>query len=60
MEEFQEVSEIPPATVGEETAEPLDEAQAAKALLAEATPKQGSPKHLQLPGKRVAQKVPKV
>ncbi|XP_072707088.1 X-ray radiation resistance-associated protein 1 [Ciconia boyciana] len=60
MEEFREVFEIPPATVGEEMAKPSDEVQVVKALLAEATSKQGSPKQLQLPGKRVAKKVPKV
>ncbi|XP_050768062.1 X-ray radiation resistance-associated protein 1 [Gymnogyps californianus] len=59
MEEFQEVFEIPPATVGEEMARPSDEAQVVKALLAEATSKQGSPKQLQLPEKRAAKKVPK-
>ncbi|XP_075000142.1 X-ray radiation resistance-associated protein 1 [Calonectris borealis] len=60
MEEFQEVFEIPRATVGEEMAKPSDEAQVVKAPLTEATSKQGSPKQLQLPGKRVAKKVPKV
>ncbi|KAM9300311.1 X-ray radiation resistance-associated protein 1 [Morus bassanus] len=60
MEEFQEVFEIPPATVSKETAKPSDEAQVVKALLAEATSKQGSRKQRQLPGQRVAKKVPKV
>ncbi|XP_075583867.1 X-ray radiation resistance-associated protein 1 [Pelecanus crispus] len=60
MEEFQVVLEIPPATVGEETAKLSQEVQVVKALLAEATSKQGSPKQLQLPGKRAAKKVPKV
>ncbi|XP_075598765.1 X-ray radiation resistance-associated protein 1 isoform X1 [Balearica regulorum gibbericeps] len=60
MEEFQEVFEILPATIGKEMAKPSDEAQVLKALLEEATPKQGIPKQLELPGKRAAKKVPKV
>ncbi|KAM6144684.1 X-ray radiation resistance-associated protein 1 [Phoenicopterus ruber ruber] len=60
MEEFQEVLEILPATLGEEMAKLSDEAQVVKALLAEAISKQGSPKQLQLPGKRAAKKVPRV
>ncbi|XP_059680816.1 X-ray radiation resistance-associated protein 1 [Gavia stellata] len=60
MEEFQEVFEILPATFGEDMAKLSGEAQVIKALLTEATSKQGSPKQLQLPGKRVAKKVPKV
>lgn len=60
MEEFQEVSEIPPAAVGEEMAKPSEEVQVVKAFLTEATSKHGSPKQLQLARKRVAKKVPKV
>lgn len=59
MEEFREVFELHPATVGEETAKPSDEVPVVKALPAEATSKQGSPEQLQLPGKRAAKKVPK-
>lgn len=60
MGQFQEVFEIPPATVGEEKAKPSEEEQVVKALLAEAASKQGSPEQLQLPGRRTAKKVPKV
>ncbi|XP_010166161.1 X-ray radiation resistance-associated protein 1, partial [Antrostomus carolinensis] len=60
MEEFQEVFEIPTTTVGEEMTKSLGELQVIKALLAEETSKQGSPKQLQLPGKRMAKKMPKV
>ncbi|XP_074966890.1 X-ray radiation resistance-associated protein 1 [Phalacrocorax aristotelis] len=60
MEEFQEVFEIPPATIGEETATPSREGHVVKALLAGATSKQGSPKQRQLPGRRVAKKAPEV
>ncbi|XP_008943296.1 PREDICTED: X-ray radiation resistance-associated protein 1, partial [Merops nubicus] len=58
MKEFQEVFKILPETLGEEMGKPLEEAQLVEDLLAEATPKQKSPK--ELPGKRVAKKVPKV
>ncbi|XP_065482911.1 X-ray radiation resistance-associated protein 1 [Caloenas nicobarica] len=54
MREFQEMFQIPPATLSE------DEEQVIKALLAAATSKQGSPKQLQLPAKSVAKKVPKI
>ncbi|KAK2524739.1 Xrra1 [Columba livia] len=60
MREFQEMFQIPPATLGEKAAEPSDEEQVIKALLSAATSKQGSPKQLPLPAKSVAKKVPKV
>lgn len=60
VREFQEMFQIPPATVGEEAAEPSAEEQVIKALLAAATSKQGSPKQLRLPAKSVTKKVPKV
>ncbi|CAM9577957.1 unnamed protein product [Bubo scandiacus] len=61
MEEFQEVFKILPETVtmGEEVAKPSFGAQVVEALLKEATSEQGSPQQ-QLPGKKVAKKVPKV
>ncbi|KAK2513503.1 Xrra1 [Columba guinea] len=60
MREFQEMFQIPPATLGEKAAEPSDEEQVIKALLAAATSKQASPKQLPLPAKSVAKKVPRV
>ncbi|KAM6099591.1 X-ray radiation resistance-associated protein 1 [Theristicus caerulescens] len=60
MEELREVFEIPAATAGEERAGTSDEAQVVKALLAEATSRQGSPEQPRLPGKREAKKLPKV
>lgn len=60
MKEFQEVFEILPATLGEEMAKLSDEAHVVKAPLAEAASEQGNPKQLQLPGKTVAKKMPKV
>ncbi|XP_009889317.1 PREDICTED: X-ray radiation resistance-associated protein 1 [Charadrius vociferus] len=60
MEEFQEVFEILPATLGKEMAKLSDEAHVVEALLMEATSEQGNPEQLQLPGKTAAKKMPKV